>query len=298
MGVSKMNHREISIFTKDETSVNILTENELETRYKKYKAVVEELTIMDDIFMRNVLKEQECTEYILQVIMERKDLKVKEQVIQKDYKNLQGRSAILDCVARDSEETIYNIEIQQAREGTSPKRARYHSALLDMNTLEAGQDYNQLPENYVIFITRSDALGHSQPIYHVERRIREAKEDFKDGTHIIYVNAEKQEDTELGRLIHDLHCKHADDMYSEVLARRVRELKETQKGVEGMSITIEDIYQEGVEIGEKSGELKAKKETALSFARMGLSVEQIAEGLKENVKVIEEWISEGVTVSQ
>lgn len=65
-----------------------------------------------------------------------------------------------------------------------------------------------------------------------------------------------------------------------------------------MSITIEDIYQEGVEIGEKSGELKAKKETALSFAKMGLSVEQIAEGLKENVKVIEEWISEGVTVSQ
>ena len=106
MGVSKMNHREISIFTKDETSVNILTENELETRYKKYKAVVEELTIMDDIFMRNVLKEQECTEYILQVIMERKDLKVKEQVIQKDYKNLQGRSAILDCVARDSEDRI------------------------------------------------------------------------------------------------------------------------------------------------------------------------------------------------
>ena len=44
----------------------------------------------------------------------------------------------------------------------------------------------------------------------------------------------------MGRLIHDLHCKHADDMYSEVLARRVRELKETQKGVEGMSITIED----------------------------------------------------------
>ena len=51
-------------------------------------------------------------------------------------------------------------------------------------------------------------------------------------------------------------------------------------------------------LARKSGELKAKKETALSFAKMGLSVEQIAEGLKENVKVIEEWISEGVTVSQ
>lgn len=39
--------------------------------------------------MRNVLKEQGCTEYILQVIMNQKDLQVLEQTLQKDYKNLQ-----------------------------------------------------------------------------------------------------------------------------------------------------------------------------------------------------------------
>ena len=60
--------------------------------------------------MRNVLKKQECTEYILQIIMEKKKLEVLEQVIQKDYKNLQGRSAILDCVARDGEGNQYNKE--------------------------------------------------------------------------------------------------------------------------------------------------------------------------------------------
>ena len=38
-------------------------------------------------------KKRECTEYVLQVIMGKKDLRVLEQVIQKDYKNLQGRSA-------------------------------------------------------------------------------------------------------------------------------------------------------------------------------------------------------------
>lgn len=35
-----------------------------------------------------------------------------DQVLQKDYKNLQGRSAILDCVARDSEGKQMDVEIQ------------------------------------------------------------------------------------------------------------------------------------------------------------------------------------------
>ena len=62
------------------------------------------LTVMDDILMRNVLNQTECTEYVLQTIMGQKELKVLECVVQKDYKNLQGRSAILDCVARDAED--------------------------------------------------------------------------------------------------------------------------------------------------------------------------------------------------
>lgn len=125
---------------------------------------------MSDIFMRNVLKKQECTEYILRVIMDREDLEVKEQVLQKDYKNLQGRSAVLDCVARDTESKRYDVELQQEEEGASARRARYHSGLLDMNTLEAGQDFDELPESYVIFITRDDVLGYGLPIYHINKK--------------------------------------------------------------------------------------------------------------------------------
>ena len=75
----------------------------LEARYERYKNILKNLTITSDVFMRNVFKKRECTEYVLQVIMEKQDLKVIDQIIQKDYKNLQGRSAIMDCVARDSE---------------------------------------------------------------------------------------------------------------------------------------------------------------------------------------------------
>ena len=97
--------------------------------------------------MRNVFKQRECLEYVLQVIMEKQDLRVIDQIIQKDYKNLQGRSAIMDCVARDSEGKQFDVEIQQDNESASPKRARYHSGLMDMNTLNPGQDFDESPKS-------------------------------------------------------------------------------------------------------------------------------------------------------
>lgn len=234
--------------------------------------------------------------------MEKKDLKVREQVIQKDYKNLQGRSAILDCVALDADKKQYNIEIQQDNEGASPKRARYHSGLMDMNTLRAGQDFDELPESYVIFITRGDTLGCGLPIYHIDRIIKETKEDFLDESHIIYVNSQVQDETELGHLMHDLYCKNADEMHSGILAQRVRELKETQKGVESMCREMDQIYREGIEegmeLGEEKGRMATKRETAISMAELGISIEQIAKVVKENVDIVQKWIAEGMALAK
>ena len=264
-------------------------------RYERYRGILKDLTIMSDMFMRNVFKKRECTEYVLQVVMDKKDLKVIDQVLQKDYKNLQGRSAILDCVSRDSEGRQMNVEIQQENEGAYPKRARYHSGLMDMNILNPGQDFNELPESYVIFITRDDALGYGLPIYHIDRTIKEVRENFMDEAHIIYVNAKRQDDTELGRLMHDLHCKNAGDMYSSILADRIYELKETQKGVEFMCHEMEQIYSEGIENGIEKGIEQSKRETVLSLAEMGLSVEKIAKAVKLSVPEIQKWIDESVS---
>lgn len=275
---------------------NTLLNSDLESRYEKYKGIIKNFTLMSDIFMRNVFKKRECLEYVLQVIMEKQDLYVIDQVIQKDYKNLQGRSAVMDCVARDSTGKQFDVEIQQDNEGASPKRARYHSGLMDMNTLNPGQDFEELPESYVIFITRDDILGYGLPIYHIDRQIKELNEAFQDEAHIIYVNSRKQNDTELGKLMHDLHCKKADEMHSPILAKRVYELKETQKGVELMCHEMEKIYSEGMESGEKRGELKAKKETALSMAEEGMNIQKIARLVKVSEKDVQKWIDENLCI--
>ena len=264
----------------------ILQPESLEERYERYKEKIKHFTIMNDIFMRNVLKEISCTEYILQVIMNKKELTVIDQTLQKDYKNLQGRSANLDCVAKDVENNFFNVEIQGENEGASPKRARYHCGLLDMNLLNPGDSFDSLPETYVIFITKNDVLGYNRPISHIQRRIKETEDIFQDGQHILYVNSKKQNDTELGRLMHDLHCKEAGKMYSNILATRVHQLKETEEGVKTMCQELEEIYNEG----EQSGDLKAKKETTLSLLEMGMSVEQIAQAVNLSIETVQDWI--------
>lgn len=287
-----------------------LAEEELRQR------ALEGLTIMDDLFMRNVLEDERCTEFILRVILEKKELKLVEQKIQKDYKNMQGRSAIMDCVARDSRGRLYDIEIQGDREGASPKRARYYSGLLDMHSLKAGEDFQKLRESYVIFITRSDVLGHELPIYHIGRIIRERGAEFGDGTHIIYVNSKIQDDTELGKLMHDLHCKKASEMHSEVLARRVCELKETEKGVRRMCRELEELMvtaeergmqkgrqegiregrqegiREGKQEGRQEGVAETKREMARSLRDEGMPTERIARIMKEKLERIREWLEE------
>ena len=271
---------------------NIFPKN-MEERYQMYREILKDFTIMSDAFMRNVLKKKACTEYILQVIMGESELTVKDQVIQHDYKNLQGRSTIMDCVAMDQKNRQMNIEIQQESKDASPQRSRYNSALLDMNTLNPGQSVKELPESYVIFITRNDVLKEGLPIYHIQRKVNDSSRTFGDGSHILYVNSQIQDDTKLGRLMHDLHCKNADEMYSEVLAARVRQLKETPKGVRYMCKEMDRIYGmaelEGEKRGVKWGRAMERKNTERERRR--------ADRLEKRNVLLEQKLAElGVTI--
>ena len=265
-------------------------DQELEGRYERYRDILKDLTLMSDSFMRAVLKNPECTEEVLRTILSKKQLKVISQTLQADYKNLQGRSAILDCVAVDSKHDLYNVEIQQKREGASPKRARYHSGLLDMNLLEPGEAYQKLPNSYVIFITETDALGYHLPIYHISRKIQENGRDFPDCAHIIYVDSKNQEDTALGRLMHDFHCKAPEEMYNPVLRQQVYQFKNTREGVTFMCREMDKIYRDGERNGQERGEKIGRERGEKIGKKQGVKSEQrrIVNSLKRKGKTMDE----------
>ena len=66
-------------------------------------------------------------------------------------------------------------------------------------------------------------------------------------------------------------------MYNEVLADRVRELKETEKGELEMCKELEELYEEGVELGKTEERTNAIKSIVEEF---GVSVENAMDVLK------------------
>ena len=113
-----------------------MPKSKVENDIVEKQKIISSLTLMDDLFMKVVLQDKECTEYILQTIMDDSTLKLKRQSLQKNLSNLHGHSLVLDCLCEDGNNNIYNIEIQNNISGAEPKRARYHAGLMDMHYLK------------------------------------------------------------------------------------------------------------------------------------------------------------------
>ena len=227
---------------------------------------------IDDDFMRCLFKDNiPLAEFVLRILTGKKDLVITDCETQRDMKRLAGaRSICLDAYGTDSDGKKYDLEIQKAEAGADPHRARYHSSVMDVENLHSGQEFQELPDTYTIFITEKDFFGRGRPVYPIERINLAAGNFFEDGEHILYINGKYQGDSELGRLMHDFNCTKAGDMNFEPMAERTRYLKENPEGVRQMCKVMEDMRNETL----KEGAIN----TAMRMMADGiLTVEKIAE---------------------
>ena len=207
-----------------------------------YAAIVQDFCLMDDEFMTVFFDGQiECAEYVLRIILGREDLHVIKSESQYSQTNLYGRSGRLDILAKDDAGKLYNIEIQRADKGAGAKRARFNLGLIDTRTLKKGQDTEELPEVYVIFITENDVLGAGKAVYHIDRIVRETGKPFGDSAHIVYVNGAYRGADAIGDLMHDFFCRKSDEMKAEVLSSRAKHLKGNEQEVTKMSYVVEEL---------------------------------------------------------
>lgn len=232
---------------------------DLEQKRQENLQRIQSLRLLDDEFMNKVFEDKACAELLLQVILERTDLRVQKVHGQHSLQNLQGRSVRLDILAVDEAGRIYNVEVQRSDRGAEAKRARYNSSLIDANVTEPGDAYEKLNETYVIFITEHDVLRAGLPMYHIDRVVQETGGLFGDEAHILYVNAQIKDSTALGQLMHDFSCTSAAEMHYPILADRVRYFKEEQEGVATMSRVFEEIAREAAQ--------KAARESAIQVAQ-------------------------------
>ena len=213
--------------------------------------------LLDDDFLTKCFEGDTASiELVLQIVLEKPDLKVLDVRTQVFVENLLNRSVRLDILATDSTGAKLNVEVQRSDKGAGRKRARYNSSMMDANLLKKGEDFDKLPETWVIFITENDVMGKGLPLYPIERCFLGTGERFEDGSHILYVNGAYRGDTPIGKLMHDFSCTDAADMYYGTLADRVRFFKESKEGIEIMCRAMEDMRNQTLKEGMKEVALR------------------------------------------
>lgn len=200
---------------------------------------------IDDEFMRCIFKDNlPLTQKVLRILLNKPDLNVIKAETQFDMKRLLGaRSICLDVFGEDEDGKCYDIEVQRDEKGANPRRARYHSSAMDIENLNAGEEFDNLPDTYVIFITETDIFNKGLPFYSVERVNVELGEMFNDGEHILYVNGAYRGNDDIGKLMHDFSCSDPDDMMDSEIADVTRYYKE-KKGVSNMSKVFDELREE------------------------------------------------------
>ncbi len=226
--------------------------------------------LLDDDFLTKCFEGDTASiELVLQIVLEKPDLKVLDVRTQVFVENLLNRSVRLDILATDSTGAKLNVEVQRSDKGAGRKRARYNSSMMDANLLKKGEDFDKLPETWVIFITENDVMGKGLPLYPIERCFLGTGERFEDGSHILYVNGAYRGDTPIGKLMHDFSCTDAADMYYGTLANRVRFFKESKEGIEIMCKAMEDMRNESLQEGIREG-MKATARRMLAAGKYAL----------------------------
>ena len=219
---------------------------------KKYS----DYTLMDDLFFSAAVDgKKEIIYRILSVILNKEDLVIKKVVTQKKLTSINNHSLILDIFALDSNNNIYNIEIQNAYDKNIIYRVRYHKSLLEVSNQNKGDNYSSSVKTYVIFFCNFDLFKENKPLYEVKKHIKINNKyiDYDDGEYIIYVNClYKENSSKIGKLIQDITSKISDrKWYNELIIN---------EGDINMGEQKQRIYDEGIKFGEKKGREEGREE--------------------------------------
>lgn len=129
---------------------------------------INELTIKDNFMFGAVMCNEEiCREFLEMILgfpIESVTVcKEKSMVYHPEYKGIR-----LDVMAKDEHNTHYNVEMQVKKETALPKRNRYYHSQIDMDLLDSGKSYEELPDTYVIFVCDFDPFGKKRYRYTFE----------------------------------------------------------------------------------------------------------------------------------
>ena len=189
----------------------------------------DQITLKDDFMFFSVMSDKELCKELLERIL---DIKIKKlvYVAGQDTKkdSYDGKGVRLDIYTEDSENTVYNVEMQAGKSTNLPKRSRFYQSAIDLNQLQAGMDYDALKNTIVIFICTFDVFKKDFLKYTFKNICMEDKElVLNDATTKVFVTTTATLDDEnlnpkLASLIKYINSETITDEYTKKLDEAVR----------------------------------------------------------------------------
>ena len=217
---------------------------EFSTR-KAQIAAAREMNLFSNVFMSVALEDIPTCTYVLRILTRISDLEVVEVNSQERIAKLVSRDVILDILARDSQGRFYNIEIQRADSINHKRRVRLYRSEIDSELLRKGTDVDALPELYVIYISETDIFKSGLAWDEVIQKFRRSEKDYDDGCHIVYANAEVDDDDQISGLMSYFKSADPDDMNHGELSHRLHYLKREVGGEDILCKISEGFIREG-----------------------------------------------------
>ena len=281
---------------------------------------LKDLDLLDRFLFAEAIEDPETMELILEIILGR-DIVLKHlpQAEKEQRSFLWSKQVKLDVWAQDTDDVIYDTEVQKRDTKDLPKRSRLYNSMIDSKLLIPGTaGYNGLNDVYIIMITPFDLFGKGRYRYTFRMSCEEVPGlDLRDGVTRIFLNTRgtdaEGESEELIGLLRYFEDSSADSAMRSgsdrvmKLHEKVEKLRESEEiGVRFMNaweeklLDRQDGYEEGLEVGEKRGRIAGRKtglaeggnqrskEIAMKLKAKGMDSSEIAEVTGVSLTEIEE----------
>lgn len=149
-----------------------------------------ELPLRNDFMFGEVMRTSEICQLFLEELLSIKIRRIEFIDKQKDLSDSYTYHGIrLDVYLKDEAGTVFNVEMQSAKNDELPRRARYYQGAIDRSELPKAVNYDELPESYVIFVCNFDYFHIGKAVGERVSFLKGTETAYNDGSHVFFLNS-------------------------------------------------------------------------------------------------------------
>ena len=265
----------------------------------KKRKTLQDLTIKDNFLFGAVMSVEENCKGFLEMVL---GFSIAQVVVSKEKSIVyhpEYKGVRLDIYAEDENHTHYNVEMQVKKKTALGKRSRYYHSQMVMEALASGEDYETLPDTFVIFVCDFDPFGEHLYCYTFGNECRENKNvKLDDGICTIFLSTRGENKEEVpAELVRFLKFVTADleeseEDFQDKLVKRFQETIHNIKADREMGeryMIFEEMLREEKQEGRQEGLLEGRIEaTREGIFELLEDLGEVPDKLRDRMEALEE----------